>query len=153
MEASTRPLTKAMAAAAGGGLTPLASLSDRDLDAQPATLERPESAAAMVLEDCGQCPMCLDKPKFGGPGNKKKACIAKRTVAAARPAPTLVPGSIKPPNLDTPPAAALRGSKPSSIGGGGGESAAGSSQASMPGSLPSGGGFPSLSSAGAPTSS
>ena len=31
-----------------------------------------------LLEDCGVCKMCLDKPKFGGPGVKKQPCV-KRT--------------------------------------------------------------------------
>ena len=26
-------------------------------------------------KDCGKCKFCLDKPKFGGPGKKKKKCI------------------------------------------------------------------------------
>ena len=26
-------------------------------------------------KDCGKCKFCLDKPKFGGPGRKKKKCI------------------------------------------------------------------------------
>ena len=34
------------------------------------------------LEDCGVCEMCLDKRKFGGPGIKKKACLAKQPTAA-----------------------------------------------------------------------
>ena len=28
-------------------------------------------------EDCGMCPVCLDKPKYGGPGKKKKCCIKR----------------------------------------------------------------------------
>ncbi|KAJ1625577.1 hypothetical protein T492DRAFT_230938 [Pavlovales sp. CCMP2436] len=28
--------------------------------------------------DCGQCVNCVDKPKFGGPGIKKQACIARK---------------------------------------------------------------------------
>ena len=27
-----------------------------------------------MRDDCGQCPACLDKPKFGGRGTKKRAC-------------------------------------------------------------------------------
>ena len=27
--------------------------------------------------DCGECVNCLDKPKFGGPGRRKKKCIMK----------------------------------------------------------------------------
>lgn len=36
--------------------------------------------------DCGQCKECMDKPKFGGIGIRKKACISRVCVAAA-PAP------------------------------------------------------------------
>ena len=28
--------------------------------------------------DCGECEACLDKPKYGGPGRKKKACERRR---------------------------------------------------------------------------
>jgi hypothetical protein len=28
--------------------------------------------------DCGVCQYCLDKPKFGGPGSKRKRCVARR---------------------------------------------------------------------------
>ena len=28
-------------------------------------------------EDCGTCPACADKPRFGGKGTKKKACIMR----------------------------------------------------------------------------
>ena len=31
-----------------------------------------------ISEDCGTCPNCLDKPKFGGPGKKKQCCIKKK---------------------------------------------------------------------------
>ena len=30
-------------------------------------------------EDCGTCPMCLDKPKYGGPGKKKNAVLKENT--------------------------------------------------------------------------
>ena len=29
-------------------------------------------------EDCGECDLCLDKPKFGGPGTKKQRCELRR---------------------------------------------------------------------------
>ena len=28
--------------------------------------------------DCGKCKMCLDKPKFGGPGKQKQRCILRK---------------------------------------------------------------------------
>jgi len=35
------------------------------------------SCVACRAKDCGTCKNCLDKPRFGGPGIKKKACIAR----------------------------------------------------------------------------
>ena len=54
-------------------------------------------------DDCGQCSMCLDKPRFGGPGIKRKACLSKRTGAPLR-APTAIESVVKAPALDTPDA-------------------------------------------------
>lgn len=31
-----------------------------------------------LIEDCGKCNYCLDKPKFGGPNTLKKKCINRR---------------------------------------------------------------------------
>lgn len=43
------------------------------------------SCSACRAKDCGTCKNCLDKPRFGGPGIKKKACIARacRSLAAS----------------------------------------------------------------------
>ena len=30
-----------------------------------------------MRDDCGQCAACADKPRFGGRGSKKKACVAR----------------------------------------------------------------------------
>ena len=30
--------------------------------------------------DCGECASCLDKPKFGGRGLRKQACLTRRCV-------------------------------------------------------------------------
>ena len=30
-----------------------------------------------MRDDCGQCAACADKPRFGGRGTKKKACVAR----------------------------------------------------------------------------
>lgn len=35
------------------------------------------SCTACRAKDCGSCKNCLDKPRFGGPGVKKKACMAR----------------------------------------------------------------------------
>ena len=55
-------------------------------------------------DDCGQCLACLDKPKFGGPGIKRKGCLNKRTGGAAlRPTAAALCESVPPaPALDTP---------------------------------------------------
>jgi hypothetical protein len=34
------------------------------------------------LDDCGQCPFCLDKPKYGGAGTKRQKCELKQQEAA-----------------------------------------------------------------------
>ena len=36
------------------------------------------------LYDCGKCKMCLDKPKFGGPGRKKQRCLLRKCSAKHR---------------------------------------------------------------------
>ncbi len=46
-----------------------------------------------MRDDCGQCVACLDKPRFGGKGTKKRACVERlcrmkggiRTSAASSP--------------------------------------------------------------------
>lgn len=54
-------------------------------------------------DDCGLCAACLDKPKFGGPGKKRKGCLAKRAGGAAlRPAAVLLESVVRAPALDTP---------------------------------------------------
>lgn len=35
------------------------------------------NCAACRAQDCGRCKNCRDKPRFGGPGIKKKACLAR----------------------------------------------------------------------------
>lgn len=30
-----------------------------------------------LAKDCGSCKFCLDMPKFGGPGKKKKRCVER----------------------------------------------------------------------------
>ena len=37
---------------------------------------RPPEPAAPA-EDCGVCDNCKDKPKFGGPGTKRKMCVVR----------------------------------------------------------------------------
>jgi len=33
-----------------------------------------------LVGDCGRCTSCLDKPRFGGPGSRKQACLYRRCV-------------------------------------------------------------------------
>ena len=37
-----------------------------------------------INKDCGLCKMCLDKPKFGGPGKKKKRCLRRQCLIMNR---------------------------------------------------------------------
>ena len=43
------------------------------------------AAAAAAGEDCGECINCKDKPKFGGPGTKRKGCLIRREIKPLRP--------------------------------------------------------------------
>jgi hypothetical protein len=48
-----------------------------------AARKRPAVSDDGVLDDCGACIMCLDKPRFGGEGVRKKGCLFRRKSAAA----------------------------------------------------------------------
>ena len=39
-------------------------------------------APGLEIDDCGQCPFCLDKPKYGGPGTKRQKCELKQQEAS-----------------------------------------------------------------------
>jgi len=41
------------------------------------------TCASCNRTDCGTCKNCIDKPKFGGPGNRKQACVM-RTCSTVR---------------------------------------------------------------------
>ena len=41
-------------------------------------------APAAAADDCGVCENCLDKPKFGGPGTKRKMCVVRAEEARPR---------------------------------------------------------------------
>lgn len=43
------------------------------------------AATPVTNDDCGTCSACLDKPKFGGPGVKRKGCLMKRSSTARMP--------------------------------------------------------------------
>lgn len=89
-------------AASGPAADPVASLAPK--------VEAPGASQITPLltgpadSDCGTCLMCLDKPKFGGPGIKRKGCLAKRTSAVGLrpPASTLIESVVKAPALGTP---------------------------------------------------
>ena len=36
--------------------------------------------AGCTKPNCGTCKMCLDMPKFGGPGRKKKRCLQRKCI-------------------------------------------------------------------------
>ena len=48
------------------------------LDAESLAPMQSGRSSATVAVDCGQCIMCLDKARFGGPGLKHKACLVRR---------------------------------------------------------------------------
>jgi len=52
--------------------------------AKKSAARRCGACVACNARDCGVCKNCRDKPRFGGPGIKKKACVARicRNVAA-----------------------------------------------------------------------
>lgn len=39
-------------------------------------------APGLEIEDCGSCPFCLDKPKYGGSGTKRQKCELKQQEAS-----------------------------------------------------------------------
>jgi hypothetical protein len=51
------------------------------------------SPPGSVASDCGECQYCLDKPKFGGPGSKRKRCLARCCLEP--PGPARVWGSLR----------------------------------------------------------
>jgi hypothetical protein len=62
--------------------------------------------------DCGHCKECLDKPKFGGSGIRKKACISRVCTNAnllnqAHPSASHSPPNMPPPPPDHPPQSQL----------------------------------------------
>ena len=66
--------------AAGSALEPPSS--NAPMTALPPHMQSNPPAATITPqtgEDCGTCAACLDKPKFGGPGIKRKGCLMKRT--------------------------------------------------------------------------
>lgn len=42
------------------------------------TLDCGTCTGCTTTADCGKCKMCLDKPKFGGPGKQKQRCIMRK---------------------------------------------------------------------------
>merc|ERR1711972_245593 len=51
--------------------------SAADARSRGSRFNRCGSCKNCLAKDCGTCKNCLDKPRFGGPGIKKKACIAR----------------------------------------------------------------------------
>lgn len=75
-----------------------------DAPCLPPAQQPPSVGTPSTGEDCGSCAACLDKPKFGGPGIKRKGCAAKRAVVAARGSVAQLCDSVmRPPALCTPP--------------------------------------------------
>ena len=70
------------------------SACEETIPAPPSTFKRPVVKVDRVLRcgscegcrraDCGRCPNCRDKPKFGGAGVKKQACQHRRCLQPTR---------------------------------------------------------------------
>ena len=43
----------------------------------PPKMKRCGKCETCLLKDCGECVACVDKPRFGGPGIKKKGCLRR----------------------------------------------------------------------------
>ena len=76
----------------------------------PAALVQPPpsaaaAAAAAAGDDCGECTNCRDKPKFGGPGTKRKGCLVRRDTKPLRPSGLSVSA------VGTPPVASMLANK------------------------------------------
>lgn len=41
------------------------------------------SCSGCLSKDCGCCKFCLDMPRFGGPGKKKKRCIQRKCTGSS----------------------------------------------------------------------
>ena len=63
------------------------------------------AAAAAAGEDCGECLNCKDKPKFGGPGTKRKGCLIRRETKPLR------PSGLSVTVVGTPPVASMLANK------------------------------------------
>jgi hypothetical protein len=51
---------------------------------QAARLQRCGKCRPCKATDCGTCQNCADKPRFGGKGVKKQACVARRCVSLTK---------------------------------------------------------------------
>eukprot|EP00962_Isochrysis_galbana_P024599 scaffold7551_cov123-Isochrysis_galbana.AAC.14 len=51
---------------------------------QAARLQRCGKCGPCKATDCGTCQNCADKPRFGGKGVKKQACVARRCVSLTK---------------------------------------------------------------------
>ena len=116
---------------------PAASSAGPSADMQPRPHAGPLGAQITPLtgDDCGQCTACQDKPKFGGPGIKRKGCLAKRTTSVLRPPVAGVESAVRAPALDTPSSGGLDtpegGIQHSSLGASSSSAAAGSASSSF----------------------
>mmetsp|Transcript_6582 Transcript_6582/g.13694 ORF Transcript_6582/g.13694 Transcript_6582/m.13694 type:complete len:321 (+) Transcript_6582:173-1135(+) len=63
--------------ASSRGYEALNSLACDDRASRRARNARCGTCTSCVRGDCGECKNCLDKPKFGGRGIKKKACLRR----------------------------------------------------------------------------
>ena len=100
------------AVSAGGS----SSTSTTEIPAPPVPPPSAAAAAAAAAgDDCGECVNCKDKPKFGGPGIKRKGCLARRDTKALRPS-SLSAAVVGTPPVPLPAAGATPAREPPSPG-------------------------------------
>ena len=88
---------------------PSAAIAVDERGNKKARTARCGSCTGCVRGDCGECKNCLDKPKFGGRGIKKQACLQRVCCNPQEEDPDESPGARRHLKLVTHPAVGARG--------------------------------------------
>jgi hypothetical protein len=91
-QSSTGPVRQSQRARVPSKKTVPQLAMEKERAASPGGLQPPrkrgvrcmECPACLQTEDCGSCVFCKDKPKFGGPGVKKQACVHRKCLNLVR---------------------------------------------------------------------